>query len=151
MKQSADDNFEFDENTRKFSKQVENIVSKGEIARYEQFLFFLQCFQTACFPGASKGVIVWEWVKAGGLLIQVVSNTGCTVYCRTHIQSIFNVNLAQKRTFVLELVEKKRRERKKKGFLSYSIFKRHIPCYTPHKINDLGGIHESICRRQKKL
>ena len=24
---------------------------------------FLQCFQKACFPGASKGVIVWEWVN----------------------------------------------------------------------------------------
>jgi hypothetical protein len=35
----------------------------GEIARYEQFLLFLQCFQKACFPGASKGVIVLEWVK----------------------------------------------------------------------------------------
>ena len=22
-----------------------------------------QCFQKAYFPGASKGVIVWEWVK----------------------------------------------------------------------------------------
>ena len=38
-------------------------MGKGEIARYEQFLRFPQCFQTACFPGASKGVIVWEWVK----------------------------------------------------------------------------------------
>ena len=28
----------------------------------EQFLLFPQCFQKACFPGASKGVIVWEWV-----------------------------------------------------------------------------------------
>ena len=35
----------------------------GEIARYEQFLLFPQCFQKACFPGASKGVVVWEWVK----------------------------------------------------------------------------------------
>ena len=43
--------------------RVENIVGKGEIARYEQFLLFPQCFQKACFPGASKGVIVWEWVK----------------------------------------------------------------------------------------
>ena len=25
---------------------VENIVGKGEIARYEQFLLFPQCFQT---------------------------------------------------------------------------------------------------------
>ena len=43
---------------------VENTVGKGEIARYEQFFLFPQCFQKACFPGASKGVIVWEWVKA---------------------------------------------------------------------------------------
>ena len=61
LKQSADDNFKFDENNRKFSKRVENTVGKGEIARSEQF--FSQCFQKACFPGASKGVIVWEWVK----------------------------------------------------------------------------------------
>ena len=38
-------------------------MAKGEIARYEQFLLFPPCFQKACFPGASKGVIVWEWVK----------------------------------------------------------------------------------------
>ena len=45
------------------SKRVENTVGKGEIARYEQFLLFPQRFQKACFPRASKGVIVWEWVK----------------------------------------------------------------------------------------
>ena len=38
-------------------------MGKGEIARYEQFLLFPQCFQKACFPGVSKGVIVWEWVN----------------------------------------------------------------------------------------
>ena len=58
LKQSADDNFEFDVNSRNFSKLVENTVGKGEIARYEQFLLFPQYFQKACFPGASKGVIV---------------------------------------------------------------------------------------------
>ena len=63
MKQSADDNFKFDENSRKFSKHVENTVGKGEIARYEQFLLFPQCFQKACFLKASKDVIVWEWVN----------------------------------------------------------------------------------------
>ena len=35
----------FDENGRKFSKMIENTVGKGEIAHYEQFLFFPQCFQ----------------------------------------------------------------------------------------------------------
>ena len=63
MKEFSDDNFKFDENSRKLSKRVENTVGKGEIARYEQFLLFPQCFQKACFPGVSKGVIVWEWVK----------------------------------------------------------------------------------------
>ena len=63
MKDFADNNFRFHENERKLSKQVENTVGKGEIARYEQFLLFPQCFQKACFPGVSKGVIVWEWVK----------------------------------------------------------------------------------------
>ena len=61
----ADDNFKFDENSRKLSKRVENTVGKGEIARYEQFLLFPQCFQKASFPGASKGVIVWEWFNKG--------------------------------------------------------------------------------------
>ena len=63
QKQSADDNVKFDENIIKFSKWAENTVGKAEIARYQQFLLFPQCFQKACFPGASKGVIVWEWVK----------------------------------------------------------------------------------------
>ena len=63
MKGFADDNSKCDENVRQLSKQVENTVGKGEIARHEQFLLSPQCFQKACFPGASKGVIVLEWVK----------------------------------------------------------------------------------------
>ena len=47
-KEFADDNFKLDENGRKFSKRVENTMEKGEIARYEQFLLFPQCFQKAC-------------------------------------------------------------------------------------------------------
>ena len=63
MKDFADDNFKFDKNGKKLSKPVENTVEKGEIARYEQFLLLPQCFQKACFPEASKGVIVREWVN----------------------------------------------------------------------------------------
>ena len=33
---------------------VENIVGKGEIARYEQFLLFPQCFQKLSVVDASK-------------------------------------------------------------------------------------------------
>ena len=79
LKEFADDNFQFDDNGRKLSKWVENTVGKGEIASYAQFLLFPQCFQKACFPGASKGVIVWELVKAVDCLLQVVSYTGLTV------------------------------------------------------------------------
>ena len=45
LKGLVDDTFKVNENGRKFSKRVENTVGKGEIARYEQFLLFSQCFQ----------------------------------------------------------------------------------------------------------
>ena len=48
LKEFADDNFKFDENVGKFSKEVENSGGKGEIARYKQFLLFPQCFQKNC-------------------------------------------------------------------------------------------------------
>ena len=48
VKEFADDNFQIDRNDRKFSKWVENTVGKGEIACYEQFLLFPQCFQKTC-------------------------------------------------------------------------------------------------------
>ena len=64
MKEFAENNFKFD---KKWQKVIQtgrkNTVGKGEIACYEQFLLFPQCFQKACFPRASKGVIVWEWVN----------------------------------------------------------------------------------------
>ena len=48
LKEFADDNFKVDENGRKSFKRIENIVGKGEIACYEQFLLFPQCFQKTC-------------------------------------------------------------------------------------------------------
>ena len=48
LKEFADDNFGFVENSRKLFKQEENTVGKGEIARHEQFLLFPQCFQKTC-------------------------------------------------------------------------------------------------------
>ena len=47
LKEFADDHFIFGKNGRKLSKRVENTVGKGEIAPYEQFLLFSQCFQTS--------------------------------------------------------------------------------------------------------
>ena len=48
LKEFAVDHFEFDENGRELSESVQNTVGKGEIACYEQFLLFPQCFQNAC-------------------------------------------------------------------------------------------------------
>ena len=56
MNEFADDNFKFDKNGRKLSKRIENIVGKGEIARYDQFLLSQQCFQKACFLGTCVGM-----------------------------------------------------------------------------------------------
>ena len=47
-------------------------MGKREIARYEQFLLFPQCFQKACFPGALKGVIVWEIMLLHHRKVQVL-------------------------------------------------------------------------------
>ena len=63
LKKFADDNFKFHENGGKFSIRVENTVGKGEIACYEQFLLFQQCFlrlvlQTCKIQGLyGKGLI----------------------------------------------------------------------------------------------
>ena len=51
LKGFAHDNFKFDKNGRNFSKWVENTAGKGEIARYEQFLLFPQCFPKTCTAG----------------------------------------------------------------------------------------------------
>ena len=45
LKEFADNNFEFYKTGRKLPKCVENTVGKGEIAYYEQFLLFPQCFK----------------------------------------------------------------------------------------------------------
>ena len=59
LKEFADDNFEFDENGRKFSKLVENTVGKGENTRYKQFLFFPRCFQRLVLQtGENYGLFV---------------------------------------------------------------------------------------------
>ena len=89
LEELVDDNFKFDENDRKLSKRVENTgkrrncslraispfpsVFKRLVSQGRQkvslcgngliYFSFSQCFQKACFPGASKGVIVWEWVN----------------------------------------------------------------------------------------
>ena len=48
---------------QKVLKTSRKHCGKRRNARYKQFLLFPQCFQKACFPGASKGVVVWEWAN----------------------------------------------------------------------------------------
>ena len=43
--------------------KVENIMAKGEIACFEQFLLFSQCFQMSSAAEGSKSVYMWERVK----------------------------------------------------------------------------------------
>ena len=60
LKELADDAFKFDENDRKFSKQVENTAGNGEITHYEQFLLFPECFQKTCTADTTKQELIWE-------------------------------------------------------------------------------------------
>ena len=60
LKEFEDDSFKFDENDRKSSKRIENTVRKGEIARYEQFLLFPQCFQKTSIADTQKPWLVRE-------------------------------------------------------------------------------------------
>ena len=44
-------------------KRAENTVGKEEIARYEQFLLFPQCFQKTCTANTYKQGFVWEMLN----------------------------------------------------------------------------------------
>ena len=57
----ANDIFKFDENGGKFSKRVYNIVGKGGIACYEQFLLYPLCFQKTAY--IEKQGPVWERIN----------------------------------------------------------------------------------------
>ena len=65
-------------------KRVENTVGKGEIARYEQFLLFPQCFRKTCTADTEKPGLVWERVNTqtqsmgGGLVERGVGKRSCT-------------------------------------------------------------------------
>ena len=63
LKDFAANNFLSDEKGREFSKQVENTVGEGEIAHYERFLLFPQCFQKTCTANTQKTGLVWERVN----------------------------------------------------------------------------------------
>ena len=45
--------------------RVENIVAKGGIAHYEQFLLLPQCFQKSSDAESLESVYMWEMVKTG--------------------------------------------------------------------------------------
>ena len=53
LKEFADNNFKLDENGRKLSKQIENTVGKGEIARYN-FSFSHSVFKGLVSQGRQK-------------------------------------------------------------------------------------------------
>ena len=90
----ADSNLKYEENGRKLFNPVENTVGKGDIARYEQYLLFPQCFQKACFPGVSKDVILWEWVS---ILLFVV----CKFFDLGSVQNIVIWERVESRLFTL--------------------------------------------------
>ena len=98
MKEFADDNLKFNENGRKFSKRIENTVGKGEIASYEQFLLFSQCFEKTCSADTSKQGFVWKRVNS--LPNDIILN-------QSRLKAIVDdkINVIQKVNFDLRRVE----------------------------------------------
>ena len=64
--------FQTDENGKKFPKHVENTVGKGEIARYEYFLLFQQCFK----------ILVLQTRKKQGLFGTGITKIASSVVCK---------------------------------------------------------------------
>ena len=54
LKQSADDNLKFDENSKKFSKRVKNNVGKGELLVTSNFSFSYSVFKRLVSQGHQK-------------------------------------------------------------------------------------------------
>ena len=44
-------------------KKVANIMARGEIARFEQFLLLSECFQKSSAAESSESVYMWERVN----------------------------------------------------------------------------------------
>ena len=63
--------------------RVENIVSKGEIARFEQFLLLSQSFQKSTAKEASASVYMWERVTSHKL-IHRTSAKRAFIFIRQH-------------------------------------------------------------------
>ena len=54
--------------------ELKNIVANGEIARYEQFIHFPQCFtKVVCGRGVRKIYCMWEKVKVKCRVVKVVN------------------------------------------------------------------------------
>ena len=64
-----------------FSDSVENIVGKGDIACYKQFLLFLQCFQKL----SAVDAVEYLWSK--GLSFR----SGCTLIFQTILENILSL------------------------------------------------------------
>ena len=62
LKAFADDKINVNQQLKFHMGRLENIAGKGEIAGYQHFLLFPQCFQKASFSGSLKVGIVWKRV-----------------------------------------------------------------------------------------
>ena len=82
LKKFADDNFNFKENGKQFSKQKENTVGKGEIARYEQFLLFPQCFKRLVLHTRKNQGLFWKGLTLSQTTNFRLSQTEIHVVCR---------------------------------------------------------------------
>ena len=75
LKEFVDDNFKVHyKNGENLSKRVENTLGRGEIARYEQFLLFPQCFQKDLYRKHVKNQgLFGKWFSKNILFLVIYS------------------------------------------------------------------------------
>ena len=77
-----------------FSERLENAVGKGEIARYEQFLLFPQCFPETCTADTynqelfENGLKEYRPLLKGGGDMVIVDVRPAVILC-VHLSSLF--------------------------------------------------------------
>ena len=116
-------------------------MGKGEIARYERFLLFLQCFQKACLPVASIGVIVWEWVNQYFSFFNSLPNNKILDVTKLKAFADDKINIAQVKISIFDKVENIVGKGENAGYQHFLLFPQ---CF--QKASFLGSLKVGIVR-----
>ena len=89
FREAADDNWNVAAKRFSSTDYTENVVAKSEIAHFEQFQLFPQCFPKAFSLNVLKWVYMEKRVNAGKTMNAVAINIGCSTHAVWHLRQRF--------------------------------------------------------------